>query len=370
MAKSNQGRDRMSFSALPYDIDHKLSFVFVLIEQIVTCILKFLARIILSPKMTLSSVYDVMINIHDAYTGRTAPLLMYINQQNEVAATKQLREHPEDLRRTDQCRYTALHLACIHEASEDFLCELIDTHPEGVLEENVYGEIPLHKLASIYNRTTSIRVVQKMMHVSKGRVAFAKNFQGESVLKLECRSKEPNFDVIRELVSANPSLVEKELPCLLQSLSWDFIRSNSYDYEELVSNPKFQRRWEIIQYLLQRSQMRLDSNSSEINYAHVVLNSRTRVSFWLLGVLHKMYPSNFTHTTHDSGRTILSLAIQYKNEYMPVEDLFSMSPNCIDHIDPQTSLYPFMQAAIGESSSLDDIYFLLQQNPNLVLPSL
>lgn len=359
----------MSLSTLYYDDDRQIPFIFVLIQEIIICTLKFLVRIILSPGMTLLSVYDTIINIYDCYSGRTAPLLMYINQEDEVAATKRLREHPEDLRRTDKCRYSALHLACMHEVSEDFLCELIDSYPQGVVEENVYGDTPLHKLVSCLNRTTSLRVVQKMINVSKGRVAFMKNSQGESALKLECRSTEPNFDVIQTLVNANPSIVEEELPCLLQSLSWDFVRTNSYEYEDLVSNPKFQKRWKIIQYLLQRTHLTLDSNLHEVNYAHVILRTRTRVAYWLLGVLYKMYPSNFAHINDDSGRSILSLAIQHKNEYMLIEDVFSMAPHYIDHVDPQTCLYPFMQAAIGESSSLDTIYFLLQQNPNLVLSS-
>ena len=50
----------------------------------------------------------------------------------------------------------------------------------------------------------------------------------------------------------------------------------------------------------------------------------------------------------------------------PVLCLFNSYPEGLERRDWLTKLYPFMQAALGESASLDMVFMLLKKNPAII----
>ena len=81
------------------------------------------------------------------------------------------------------------------------------------------------------------------------------------------------------------------------------------------------------------------------------------------------YPNSlFQRDESDSGRTLTQAVLAHGWRTFDNDGFFfmRMTANEITELDPVTYFYPFLTAAVGASSNLSTIYFLLQKDPNLV----
>mmetsp|Transcript_21638 Transcript_21638/g.63542 ORF Transcript_21638/g.63542 Transcript_21638/m.63542 type:complete len:505 (-) Transcript_21638:1450-2964(-) len=126
-------------------------------------------------------------------------------------------------------------------------------------------------------------------------------------------------------------------------------------------------RYHVLAEIIKRHSHQVRTTDADGNFPLHLVAQQTQITSNIIDLLVKV-DSLAASTPDCRGRLPLHLAVEAGRTWEDGLDvLLDASPRAVEILDPTTFLYPFMAAAVGESSSIDTVFRLLQRNPDLVL---